>query len=230
MALLLVEDDDAIADPLTRALTREGYTVDRVSTAAGALEKIDSSTQLLILDLGLPDRDGLEVAREVRPRGYDFPILILTARSGEVDMVVGLDAGADDYVSKPFRLAELLARVRALLRRRSRNLEAENSPNGTHLTVQDITVDKDAYTAEKAGQALELTNKELILLTILMENAGNVVSREELYRQVWNDTYTESSKKLDMHISWLRKKLGEDIDNPRYIVTVRGVGFRFEEN
>ncbi|MDY5128620.1 response regulator transcription factor [Actinotignum urinale] len=225
--LLLVEDDTSISEPLTRALSREGYTILTATTGQEALDALDeceSGIEIMLLDLGLPDMDGLDVARNARNQGYDFPILILTARSEEVDMVVGLDVGADDYVTKPFRLAELLARVRALLRRWDRG--STNAPE--ILTIQDISLDIPARTVSKNGRELHLTNKEFDLLVALMSEAGNAISREKLLSTVWGEGNAESTKKLDMHISWLRRKLGEDVEKPRYIATVRGVGFRFE--
>jgi DNA-binding response OmpR family regulator len=167
--------------------------------------------------------DGLDVARQVRKAGLTTPILILTARADEVDMVVGLDAGADDYVTKPFRLAELLARVRALLRRtNSEEIEGE-------LMAQDVRVDVGAHRAFVGDRELQLTAKEFDLLRVLVRDAGNVVERDVLMREVWGSDPTGSTKTLDMHVSWLRRKLGDDASDPHYITTVRGMGFRFEK-
>ena len=216
--VLLVEDDPAISEPLTRALGREGYDVRAHATGAEALADI-RGVDLVVLDLGLPDMDGLDVAREVRASGNRVPILILTARTDEVDMVVGLDAGADDYVTKPFRLAELLARVRALLRRQV----AE--PAEGELRAQDIVA---AHRAFVGDVELSLTAKEFDLLRVLLREAGSVVARDTLMREVWGSDPTGSTKTLDMHVSWLRRKLGDDATDPHYITTVRGMGFRFE--
>ena len=221
--LLLVEDDTAISGPLMRALAREGYNVELAELGRDALTAMERGIDMAILDLGLPDMDGLDVARQARSRGWDFPILILTARTEEVDMVVGLDAGADDYVTKPFRLAELMARVRALLRR------AETVESSEMIKAQDVHVDIAAHRAFLAKNELQLTGKEFDLLTILVRQAGSVVSLEELMQEVWGTQGDDSTKKLDMHISWLRRKLGDDVSDPRYIVTVRGMGFRFEK-
>ncbi len=206
-----------------RALAREGYNVELAERGRDALSAMERGTDMVILDLGLPDMDGLDVARQARNRGWDFPILILTARTEEVDMVVGLDAGADDYVTKPFRLAELMARVRALLRR------AEAVEGSDLIKAQDVHVDISAHRAFLANNELQLTGKEFDLLTILVRQAGSVVPREELMQEVWGIQGDDSTKKLDMHISWLRRKLGDDVSDPRYIVTVRGMGFRFEK-
>ena len=224
--VLVVEDDPAIAHPLARALHREGYAVRGVGSGAGALDALSehgSDVALVILDLGLPDLDGLEVARRIRTAGRDLPVLMLTARTDEADFVVGLDAGADDYVAKPFRMAELLARVRALLRRRVPAL----------MDVAGVRVDASARRVEVDGVEISLANKEFELLRVMMSRAGQVVTREEILAEVWNDPSMKSSKTLDMHMSWLRRKLarpGADgsASGEQRISTVRGVGFRFE--
>lgn len=212
--VLLAEDDTAIADPLSRALQREGY---RVVTAADGVAALHLARQgpidLLVLDLGLPGMDGLEVCRRLRTSLPDLPVLMLTARTDEVDFVVGLDAGADDYVGKPFRLAELLARVRALLRRRTAET-VEVAGVRMELAGRRVLVD---------GTEVALANKEFELLRVLLLRAGQVVTREEILREVWNDPDLKTSKTLDMHMSWLRRKIGGE----RRIATVRGVGFRF---
>lgn len=220
--VLLVEDDPAIAEPLARALSREGYEVLPRGTGRGALE-VASAADIVILDLGLPDMDGLDVARSIRAEGLVTPILVLTARADEVDLVVGLDAGADDYVTKPFRLAELLARVRALLRRVGGDLTDEDE-----LVAQDVRVDVGAHRAFQGKRELQLTAKEFELLRVLLRDAGSVVERDALMKEVWGSDPAGSTKTLDMHISWLRRKLGDDAADPHYISTVRGIGFRFE--
>ena len=218
--VLLAEDDQAISEPLARALRREGYDVEVCEDGPGALESATGTPcDLVVLDLGLPGMDGLEVCRRLRNEGSGVPVLVLTARTDEVDTVVGLDAGADDYVTKPFRLAELLARVRALLRR------------GTVEPVDDVhgvRIDVDSHRVWMDDRELTLTAKEFDLLRVLLRDAGKVVTREQLMREVWDTAWWGSTKTLDMHVSWLRKKLGDDAANPRYITTVRGVGFRFE--
>lgn len=222
--VLLAEDDPAIAEPLARALGREGYDVQVQGTGQGAIDAAREA-DLIVLDLGLPDMDGLDVARTLRSEGLTTPVLVLTARADEVDLVVGLDAGADDYVTKPFRLAELLARVRALLRR-----TGGEHPHADELHARDVRVDVAAHRAKQGERELHLTAKEFELLRVLVAAAGTVVSRETLMREVWGSgpEPAGSTKTLDMHVSWLRRKLGDDANSPRYIATVRGMGFRFE--
>jgi DNA-binding response OmpR family regulator len=215
-AVLLAEDDEAIAAPLSRALGREGYDVTIEHTGPAALEQaLDGAYDLLILDLGLPGMDGLEVCRQVRAHSSDLAVLMLTARTDEVDFVVGLDAGADDYVGKPFRLAELMARVRALLRRRGGG------------EVGGIRLEPAARRVMVNGAEIALANKEYELLRVLLEHAGQVVSRDTILAEVWGDVELRGSKTLDMHMSWLRRKIGDEGPAAeRRIATVRGVGFR----
>jgi DNA-binding response OmpR family regulator len=220
--VLLVEDDPAIAEPLARALGREGYDVRVQGTGQGAIDDVPGA-DLVVLDLGLPDMDGLDVARAIRGQGLSTPVLVLTARADEVDLVVGLDAGADDYVTKPFRLAELLARVRALLRRSGSEPAEEDE-----LRSQDVRIDVAAHRAFQGERELHLTAKEFDLLRVLVAAGGAVVARDALMRDVWGSDPNSSTKTLDMHVSWLRRKLGDDANAPRYVTTVRGMGFRFE--
>lgn len=219
-AVLLAEDDEAIAAPLSRALGREGYTVTVERFGPAVLRRaLEGHHDLLILDLGLPGMDGLEVCRQVRASGADLAVLMLTARTDEVDFVVGLDAGADDYVGKPFRLAELLARVRALLRRSGIGDDA--------VEVGGIRLEPAARRVLVNGAEVNLANKEYELLKVLIDRAGQVVSRETILREVWGDADLRGSKTLDMHMSWLRRKIGDEGPMAeRRIVTVRGVGFR----
>src|SRR5688572_24383542 len=220
--VLLAEDDAAISEPLARALRREGYEVEVREDGPTALDfGLQGSVDLLVLDLGLPGMDGLEVCRRLRSEGQAFPVLVLTARADEVDTVVGLDAGADDYVTKPFRLAELLARVRALLRR---------NPSDAAPAHDLVRIDPEGRRAWFRDEELQLTAKEFDLLRVLVREQGKVVSREQLMREIWETAWFGSTKTLDMHISVLRRKLGDDAAQPRYIATVRGVGFRFERD
>ena len=218
--VLLAEDDPAISEPLARALRREGYDVDVRADGREALEAARDNPDLVVLDLGLPTMDGLEVCRRLRGEGYTVPVLVLTARADEVDTVVGLDAGADDYVTKPFRLAELLARARALLRR--------GIPEAPTTGDVDVRVDTESRRVFLHGEEIQLTAKEYELIRVLARNQGKVISREQLMREVWETAWYGSTKTLDMHISVLRKKLGDDAMQPRYITTIRGVGFRFD--
>ena len=213
--VLLVEDDRDIAEPLARALTREGYDVTAAGDGRVALnEVLDSPPDLIILDIGLPGMDGLDVCRHVRDVRPQVPILMLTARDGELETVAGLDAGADDYVTKPFRLSELLARIRAMLRR--------SAP--PEVTAGGVRVDDASRRAWRGERELDLSPKEFDLLALLVREAGIVVTRERIMDEVWDVNWFGSTKTLDMHMSWLRKKLGD----PPLIATVRRVGFRFE--
>jgi DNA-binding response OmpR family regulator len=213
--LLLVEDDHDIAEPLARALTREGYDVSEAGDGRVALQEVlDTPPDLIILDIGLPGMDGLEVCRHVRDVRPQVPILMLTARDGELETVAGLDAGADDYVTKPFRLSELLARVRAMLRRAA----------PPELRAGDVRVDEGSRQAWRGARELDLSPKEFELLTLLVRDAGQAVTRERIMEEVWDVNWFGSTKTLDMHMSWLRRKLGD----PPLIATVRRVGFRFE--
>ena len=218
--VLLAEDDSAISEPLARALRREGYEVEVVEDGERALESARQAPDLVVLDLGLPKLDGLDVCRRIRAEGLTIPVLILTARADEVDTVVGLDAGADDYVTKPFRLAELLARARALLRR--------GPGEATASKDAPVRIDPAGHRVFVQGEEIGLTAKEFELLSVLARHEGRVVSREQLMREVWDTSWFGSTKTLDMHISVLRRKLGDDVANQRLITTVRGVGFRFD--
>jgi DNA-binding response OmpR family regulator len=216
--LLLAEDDEGIREPLMRALEREDYAVDVVGDGGEAARLgVEDDYDLLVIDIGLPTLDGLEVCRRVREAHPRVPILILTAQSDELDVVEGLDAGADDYVPKPFRLGELLARVRALLRRAA----------PTEMTARGVRLDADARRVFSDDEEITLTPKEFDLLALLLANAGSVVRRERLMSQVWDENWFGSTKTLDTHMGWLRRKLGDDPASPRFIHTVRGVGFRF---
>ena len=221
--VLLVEDDEDIGSSLERVLGREGHDVVRAAQGRVGIERVTQERyDLMVLDLGLPDLEGLEVCRQVRLLRPDQRILMLTARAEEIDTVVGLDAGADDYVTKPFRLAELLARVRALLRRGGPPSE------GPALEAGPIRIDLRARRAWTADRELELTPKEFDLLTLLVQEAGAVVPRGRIIDEVWDPHWFGPTKTLDMHILSLRRKLGEEPSPPCTITTVRGVGYRFE--
>ncbi|WGY01948.1 response regulator transcription factor [Nocardioides sp. QY071] len=237
--LLIVEDDDAIAAPLVRAVQREGYDVDRVAAGRPAIDRVaGGGIDLLLLDLGLPDMDGLDVCRQVRADGFEGGIVILTARAGELDRVVGLDVGADDYLAKPFSLSELLARVRALLRRSHRPAVVADpdviatpapGPAPTAPAAETFRLDRDARRAWVGGSELSLTAKEFDVLALLDDRRGAVVTREDLMARVWDENWFGSTKTLDTTVGRLRQKL-VDGDAPIRLDTVRGVGFRLEED
>jgi len=219
--VLVAEDDPGISEPLVRALGREGYDVTHVTDGPAALDAaLSGSADLLVLDLGLPGMDGLDVCRSLRSRGSSLPVLVLTARTDEPDLVVGLDAGADDYVGKPFRIAELMARVRAQLRRSA-------GPEHDVVQVGEIVVDDSSRRVTVDDEELGLTPKEYELLLLLMRKVGVVVGRDELMREVWQTEWLGATKTLDMHVSTLRRKLGP---SGARITTVRGVGFRLEKD
>jgi len=222
--ILLVEDEESITTPLAEALSREGFDTSVAATAAAALELADSMRpDLVLLDVMLPDGSGFDVARELR-RDSRVPIIMLTARGEEADRVAGLELGADDYVVKPFSARELVARVRAVLRRGAE--AGEQRPEGA-ISIGELRLDTDRRSTTFHGEELELSRKEFDLLRLLMENAGSVVTRERLIDEVWDTNWFGSTKTLDVHVSGLRKKLGDDSSAPRYIHTLRGVGFRF---
>jgi len=213
--LLVVEDDDAISEPLVRALVREGHEVAHAASGEAALAEIDADDpDLVVLDVGLPGIDGIEVCRRVAERRPRPAILMLTARSSELDEVLGLDAGADDYLTKPFTLSVLTARVSALLRRGEQGAAEAGG----------VRVDPSARRAWNGEAELELSPKEFDLLALLVSRAGEAVRREEIMDRVWDENWWGPTKTLDTHIGWLRRKLGD----PQLITTVRGVGFRFE--
>jgi DNA-binding response OmpR family regulator len=218
--ILIVEDDQAVASGLARVLDSQGYDVRHVAHGRAALQEVGEPTALVVLDLGLPDMDGIDVCRRMRAARPDLAILILTARDHELDVVAGLDAGADDYLIKPFRLAELLARVRAHLRRAA---EATPEPPAAALQAGEVRVDRAARRAWRGDSELELRPKELDLLALLVSEAGRAVTRERIMRDVWDTEWLGSTKTLDTHVLSLRGKVGPDA-----IATLRGVGYRFD--
>jgi two-component system, OmpR family, response regulator RegX3 len=219
--ILIVEDEDSISEPLSSHLARESFEPAVVATVGEAREAVAGSPpDLILLDVMLPDGDGRDLCRELR-RSSDVPIIMLTARGEDVDKIVGLELGADDYVVKPFSAGELVARIRAILRRgRSRDPDAA-------IEVGDLRLDPAARTVTRAGDAITLAAREFDLLALLMANSGSVVRREQIMDEVWDEHWFGSTKTLDVHIAWLRKKLEDDPSHPRYITTIRGVGFRF---
>jgi len=222
--ILLIEDEESISEPLERALGREGFDVVTAATAAEGRERFrEDGADLVLLDVMLPDGDGRDILREIRSVSRT-PVVMLTARGQELERVLGLELGADDYVTKPFSAAELAARVRAVLRRAD---APSGEADGAVLEVGDVRMELERHQAVYAGEPLELTVKEYELLRMLLEHAGRVVTREQLIREVWDTTWFGSTKTLDVHVSALRRKLRDDPAAPRYLHTVRGVGFRF---
>jgi DNA-binding response OmpR family regulator len=220
--VLVVEDEEDIAFPLVRTLEREGYEVSWVDSGQKALDTLSTAPEVIILDLGLPDIDGLEVCRRARAAGFEGAIMIVTARAGELDRVVGLDYGADDYLAKPFGLAELQARVRALLRRTS-----SASGAGEDVRPDGLRIDVDARRVYAGDDEVPLTGKEFEVLNILAANRDKVVSRGRLMADVWDENWYGSTKTLDVTIGRLRQKL-ESVGVTDRVVAVRGVGFRLE--
>jgi DNA-binding response OmpR family regulator len=222
--ILLVEDERAITEPLAEALEREGFNVAVAGTAAEAMQTAAArEPDLVLLDIGLPDGSGLDVCRELR-KDSQVPIIMLTARGSEADRVAGLELGADDYIVKPFSAREVMARVRAVLRRAT---AAQSAAGDGPITIGELSLDTAKHEARLGDEPIDLSRKEFELLRVLMENAGSVLTREALIDEVWDMNWFGSTKTLDVHISGLRKKLDDDPKGPRYIHTVRGVGFRF---
>ena len=220
--LLVVEDDDDVLSVLRKVLLAEGYVVHTAQDGeSGLASALDLEPDLMIIDVGLPRRDGVNVTRELRNRGFHKPVLMLTARTSVSDKVSGLDAGADDYLPKPFDLTELVARVKALLRRATLTV-AE-----TVLRARDLSLDPISRRVERAGRELELTQKEYALLEYLMRNAGRPVPRQKIAEHVWKYHEEPGTNVVDVYINYLRKKIEDDKHNP-IIRTVRGVGYMVE--
>jgi len=220
--LLLVEDDAAIRGALIRALTEHGHAVASSPDAMGALRQIlEAPPDLVLLDLGLPDLEGYEALRMIRAVSA-VPVVIITARDDESEIIRALDAGADDYVIKPFGGGQIEARIRAVLRRVSQPGDNRDGP----LEVGGLRLDIDAHVATLDGATLDLSRREFDLLHYLALHAGQVVARRDLLTHVWRMPYGGADKTVDVHISWLRRKLGETAQQPRYIHTVRGVGVK----
>ena len=222
--ILVVEDEKSLSEPLAYLLRREGYEVSVVDNGLSAVEAVDQSPpDLMLLDLMLPGLAGTEVCREVRNRS-SLPIIMLTAKDSEVDIVVGLELGADDYVTKPYSSRELLARIRAVLRRRS----TDPDPADGILDYHGIVLDSDRHQLQVRGEPVSLPLKEFELLELLMVNAGRVLTRGQIIDRVWGSDYFGDTKTLDVHIKRLRSKIEVHPSEPTIIVTVRGLGYRFE--
>jgi two-component system response regulator RegX3 len=222
--VLLVEDESSITEPLAESLGRDGFETKVATTAAEALELAARiQPDLVLLDVMLPDGSGLDVCRELRQRSQ-VPIIMLTARGEEADRVVGLELGADDYIVKPFSAREVGARIRAVLRRADSPSRPEQEKP---IEVGEVRLDPAKREVTRSGEVLELSRKEFELLQLLMRNAGSVVTRERAIDEVWDTNWFGSTKTLDVHVSGLRRKLGDDSNEPRFLHTIRGVGFRF---
>ena len=220
--ILLVEDDDDIREALTRALTAQGVTVAAVARGADALGRLaEFGPDAIVLDLGLPDLDGADVLAMIRSLS-DVPVLIATARDEESHVVRLLDAGADDYIVKPYSAAQVLARVRAVLRRHGAGAEAPP----TEVRIADLTIDPQGREVHLAGEPLTLTRKEFDLLLYLAQRPGQVVSKRDLLADVWNLPWGGGDRTVDVHVSWLRRKLGESAAEPRFLHSIRGVGVK----
>jgi DNA-binding response OmpR family regulator len=221
-AVLVAENDLQVAEPLSQALRAHGYDVTLVEDGPSVLASAKSGgTGLVVVDSRLPDGaggGGLEVVRALRSQAADLPVIVVAASDAEADAVISLDAGADDVVALPLRQAEVMARIRALLRRARPEV----------LEAGPVRVDPASRRAWLQGHEISLTSKEFELLRVLVREAGSVVTRDQLMREVWDVNWWGSTKTLDMHVSWLRRKLGDDAGRPTFISTVRGVGFRFE--
>ena len=221
--VLIIEDEEAILLALEDDLRAEGYAVASATDGPSGLRMAEEHAfDLIVLDIMLPGMNGFEVCKRLRQNGVTTPILILTAKSQEIDKVLGLELGADDYVTKPFSRRELLARVKAILRRKA------NQPEGMEAcSFGDVEVDFNKYQARKAGKAVHLTRLEYDLLRFLIEHREGVVSRDEILEEVWEDATAVYPRTVDTHVGRLRKKLEDDPGVPRYILGVRGVGYRF---
>jgi len=222
--ILLVEDEPGLSMTISDLLREEGYEVDTAPDGPRGLDKaLRGGFDLIILDVMLPGKSGFEVCREIRQRGSDVAVLMLTAKTQVVDRVVGLKLGADDYLTKPFDPAELLARCEALLRR----VVKENRPSVSRFEFDGVDVNFESGEVKRNGESISLTAKELQLLRYLVEHRGNVVSREELLQRVWEYQSEVTSRTVDVHVAWLRQKLEANPGHPKHIHTVRGVGYRF---
>ncbi len=223
--ILLVDDEKTLVKALTFNLEKEGYQVIPAYEGEEALKKMEAENpDLLILDLMLPGLDGFEVCRRVR-KNYDIPIIMLTAKGDDIDKILGLELGADDYITKPFNPRELLARVKAILRRSN----SQNSSIKNLIKIQDLQIDLYQHRVRVKDQEIDLTSKEFALLNLLASNPGRVYSREQLLEQIWGYNYYGDARTVDVHIRHLREKIEMDPSNPRYILTVWGTGYKFRE-
>jgi DNA-binding response OmpR family regulator len=229
--VLIVEDDQSLLTALRYSLSREGYAVTTATDGGEALNRArDDTPDMIILDLMLPTMNGLEVCRTLRKEGDIVPILILTAKDSEVDRVVGIEVGADDYVAKPFSMRELLARVAALLRRAAIYRESSSGASrANRIVFGDWTLDTAARSLANGDRSVGLRPKEFDLLTFFARNRGRAFSRDQLLKAVWGFDYPGESRTVDVHVRWLREKIEPSPGEPRFIFTVRGLGYRFAD-
>ena len=226
--ILVVEDEESFIDALVIGLQREGFGVQVARDGAEALELFDAvQPDLVLLDVMLPRISGVDVCRQIRTRSQ-VPIIMVTAKASEIDTVVGLEVGADDYVAKPYRLRELVARIRANLRRGHREDGAPFDDLGEILEVGDVTLDVERHEVVIRGEPVNLPLKEFELLEVLLANAGRVLPRETLISRVWGEDYVGDTKTLDVHVKRLRSKVEDDPGLPSRIITIRGLGYKFE--
>ena len=227
--VLVVEDEPSFAEALTIGLEREGFRVTVAGDGAAALDRFDEiDPDLVLLDLMLPRISGLDVCREIRLRSH-VPIIMVTAKTSEVDTVVGLEVGADDYVTKPYRLRELVARMRAVLRRFEAHSGERTPFESNPIVLGDLSLDPERHEVKVKGEIVMMPLKEFELLTLLMENAGRVLTREILIDRVWGSDYVGDTKTLDVHVKRIRSKIEDDPRNPTRIVTIRGLGYKFDQ-
>jgi two-component system, OmpR family, response regulator RegX3 len=223
--VLVVEDEEAYSDALSYMLRREGFEVSVAATGTDALTEFDrTGADIVLLDLMLPEMSGTEVCRQLRQKS-NVPVIMITARDSEIDKVVGLEIGADDYVTKPYSPRELVARIRAVLRRQTGDTGELTPPS---LSAGPVRMDVDRHVVTVAGEAVQLPLKEFELLELLLRNAGRVLTRGQLIDRVWGADYVGDTKTLDVHVKRLRSKIEPEPSAPRYIVTVRGLGYKFE--
>jgi two-component system response regulator RegX3 len=226
--VLVVEDEPSFAEALTIGLRREGFRVTVAGDGVAALERFDAiEPDLVLLDVMLPRLSGLDVCREIRGRS-PVPIIMVTAKTAEIDAVVGLEVGADDYVTKPYRLRELVARIRAVMRRTEGRRDALAIDEPPLLEVGDVAVDPERHEVTVRGAQVHMPLKEFELLTLLLENAGRVLTRDLIIDRAWGSDYHGDTKTLDVHIKRLRTKIEDDPRNPSRIVTIRGLGYKYE--
>ncbi|MCO8125616.1 response regulator transcription factor [Acidimicrobiia bacterium EGI L10123] len=225
MTVLVVEDEEAFVDALTVGLSREGFRVQVARDGAMALDMFDAvRPDIVLLDVMLPKISGVDVCRQLRKRS-SVPIIMVTAKGSEIDTVVGLEVGADDYVTKPYRIRELVARMRAVVRRTA----ARDDDLGTDaLQIDDIALDPERHEVRIRGEQVQLPLKEFELLHVLLANAGRVITREQLIDRVWGSDYVGDTKTLDVHVKRLRSKVEDDPAHPERIVTIRGLGYKLE--